>query len=153
MCKDWNRTKFCRRELTQEPVSKTFTSLYWWFVYFGMLTTYGLFPLSDPYSHSDLDSDSKPYGCIVLCRTCFQWLGFRLRPLSQKGTVPILGMDLLPKDRSLSPLHTFQSGDQSPSPNQSKNPVWYSNPCPSPNLNLNPSPAVGISHYNNKLAN
>ena len=40
---------------------------------------YGLFPLPD----SDSDSDSKPYGYIVSCRTCFHWLTFRFRSLSQ----------------------------------------------------------------------
>ena len=38
-------------------------------------------------------------------------------------TVPILGMDLHPRDRSLSLFHTFQSGDQSLNPNQWKNPA------------------------------
>ena len=33
------------------------------------LTSDGLFPLPD--SDSDSDSDYKPYGYIVLCRTCF----------------------------------------------------------------------------------
>ena len=32
---------------------------------------YGLFPLTDSDSDSISDSDSKPYGYIVLCRTCF----------------------------------------------------------------------------------
>ena len=40
---------------------------------------------------SDSDSDSKLYGYIVLCRTCFHWLWFRFTSLSQMGTVPILG--------------------------------------------------------------
>ena len=40
--------------------------------------------------------------------------GLRLGSLSWMGTVPILGMDLHPKERSSSQLHTFQSGDQSP---------------------------------------
>ena len=35
----------------------------------------------------------------------------------------ILGMDLHPKDRSLSLLHSFQSGDQSLNLNQWKNPA------------------------------
>ena len=33
---------------------------------------YGSFPLPDSDSDSDSDLDSKPYGYIVLCRTCFQ---------------------------------------------------------------------------------
>ena len=37
---------------------------------------------------------------------------------SLMATVPILGTGLRPKDRSLSLLHTFQSGDQSLDPNQ-----------------------------------
>ena len=40
----------------------------------------GLFPLLD----SDSDSDSKPYGYIVLCRTCFHWLRFRFGSFSHK---------------------------------------------------------------------
>ena len=40
-------------------------------------------------------------------------LGLRFGSLSQMGGVAILGMYLYPKDRSLSLLHTFQSGDQS----------------------------------------
>ena len=48
-------------------------------------------------------------------------LGFRFGYLSHMVTVPILGMDLHPKDISLSLLHKFQSGDQSPNPNQWKN--------------------------------
>ena len=36
-------------------------------------------------------------------------------------TVPILGMDLCPRDRSPSLVHTFESGDQSLNPNQWKN--------------------------------
>ena len=43
--------------------------------------------------------------------------------LSQMFTVPILGPDLHPKDRSPSLVHTFQSGDQSLNPNQLKNPA------------------------------
>ena len=38
-------------------------------------------------------------------------------------TVPILGKDLSPRDRSPSLFHTFQSGDQSSNPNQWKNPA------------------------------
>ena len=48
-------------------------------------------------------------------------LGFRFGSLSYMVTVPILGMDLHPKDISSSQLHTFQSGDQSPNLNQWKN--------------------------------
>ena len=40
------------------------------------------------------------YWNAFLCRTCFHLLRFRLRSLSQMGTVPILGKDLSPKDRS-----------------------------------------------------
>ena len=43
--------------------------------------------------------------------------------VSRMVTVPILGMDLHPRDRSPSLLHTFESGDQSPNPNQWKNPA------------------------------
>ena len=32
---------------------------------------YGLFPLLDSDSDSESHSDSKPYGYIVLCKTCF----------------------------------------------------------------------------------
>ena len=39
-----------------------------------------LLPDSDPDSHSD--SDSKPYGYIVLCRKFFHWLRFRFGSLS-----------------------------------------------------------------------
>ena len=42
----------------------------------------------------------------------------RIRMFSQIVTIPILGMNLHPKDRSLSLLHTFQSLDQSPNLNQ-----------------------------------
>ena len=65
---------------------------------------YGIFPLPD----SDSDLDSKPYGYIALCRTCFQGLTLRFGSLSQMGTVPILRTDLCPKDRSLSLLHFNQ---------------------------------------------
>ena len=41
--------------------------------------------------------------------------------VSRMVTVPILGMDLHPRDRSPSLFHTFESGDQSPNPNQWKN--------------------------------
>ena len=40
--------------------------------------------------------------------------------VSQMVTVPILGTDLHPKDRSLSLFYTFESGDQSLNPNQWK---------------------------------
>ena len=53
---------------------------------------YGLFPMPHSDSDSVSDSDSKPYGYVVLCRTCFNSLGFRF--LSLTGTVPILGADL-----------------------------------------------------------
>ena len=87
---------------------------------------YGIFPLPD----SDSDLDSKPYGYIALCRTCFQGLRLRFGSLSQMGTVPNLGTDLCPKDRSLSLLHTFQS---------------------EVSLNPNLSPAMEISHYTLEL--
>ena len=47
------------------------------------------------------------------------------RMVSRMVTVPILGMDLCSKDRSLSLLHrsTFQSGNQNLNPNQWKNPA------------------------------
>ena len=45
-------------------------------------------------------------------------LGLGFGSLSQMVTVPILGTDLHPKDRSPSQLHTFQSGDQSLNPNR-----------------------------------
>ena len=38
--------------------------------------------------------------------------------VSQIVTVPILGTDICPGDRSPSLFHTFQSGDQSLDPNQ-----------------------------------
>ena len=53
---------------------------------------YSLFSLLD----ADSNSDSEPYGYIVLCRTCVHWLKFRFRSRSQMGTVPILGTDLCP---------------------------------------------------------
>ena len=56
--------------------------------------------------------------------------------VSQMVTVPILGTDLYPRDRSLSLFHTFELGDQSLNPNQWKNPAQY----------RNPSLAVEISH-------
>ena len=40
---------------------------------------------------------------------------------SRVVTVPILGTDLSPKDRSPSLFHTFESGDQTPNLNQWKN--------------------------------
>ena len=60
---------------------------------------------------------------------------------------PLLGADLCPEDRSLSVLHTLQSGDQSLNQSESE-PVeksaWYRNLCLS--LNLNPRPAMETSH-------
>ena len=54
------------------------------------------------------DSDSKPYRYIVLCTT------FSTGPNSDSDpcmvTVPILGTDLCPRDRSPSLFHTFESG-------------------------------------------
>ena len=44
-----------------------------------------------------------------------------VRRVFQMVTVPILGMDLHPRDRSPSLFHTFESGDQSSNPNQWKN--------------------------------
>ena len=41
--------------------------------------------------------------------------------VSRMVTVPILGTDLRPRDRSLSLFHTFESGEQSPNLNQWKN--------------------------------
>ena len=66
----------------------------------------GLFTLPDP--DSDLDSDSIPDGYIVLCRSFH--IGSDLDPdltqmVSQMITVPILGTDLHPKDRSLSKFY------------------------------------------------
>ena len=55
--------------------------------------------------------------CTLYYAEVFPLHRFRLRFL---GTVPILGKDLHPNDRSLSQVHTFQSGDQSPNPNQWK---------------------------------
>ena len=40
--------------------------------------------------------------------------------VSRMVTVPILGTDLHPRDKSLSLFHTFESGDQSPNLNQWK---------------------------------
>ena len=62
----------------------------------------GLFTLPDP------DSDSKPDGYIVLCRSFH--IGSDLDPdptqmVSQMITVPILGTDLHPKDRCLSQFY------------------------------------------------
>ena len=74
----------------------------------------GLFPLPDSNSDSDLDSDSKPYGYIVLCRTCFHWLGLRFGSLSQMGTVPISGTHPSAKDRS--PWNLCLSPNPNPSP-------------------------------------
>ena len=73
---------------------------------------YGLLTLPDPDSDSDSDSDSKPYGYIILFRTVH--IGSYPDPqmVSQMVTVPILGTDVHPRDRSLSLLHTFQSEDQ-----------------------------------------
>ena len=56
---------------------------------------------------------------------------------SRMVTVPILVTDLHPRDRSPSLFHTFESGDQSPNPNQWKIPAQY----------RNPNPSVEISHY------
>ena len=83
---------------------------------------YGLFPPKDLDSDSDLNSDSKPY-CImhiVLCTT--------FSTDSDLDSDP--HMDSFPngycthfRDRSPSLFHTFESGDQSPNPNQWKNPA------------------------------
>ena len=51
------------------------------------------------------------------------WIWIAIQMVSQMVTVPILGMDLHPRDRSPSLFHTFESGDQSPNPNQWKNPA------------------------------
>ena len=80
----------------------------------GILFVYapfGLFALSDLDSVSDSDLHYKPYGYIVLCRTCFHDSDSDSFP----KRVPILGIDLCPRDRSPSRLHrsTFQSRDQS----------------------------------------
>ena len=53
--------------------------------------------------------------CIM--HNFFRWLRFGFRSLYRQFprmvTVPILGMDLHPRNRSPSLFHTFQSGDQS----------------------------------------
>ena len=49
------------------------------------------------------------------------WIGIPVRRVSWMVTVPILGTDLHPRDRSPSLFHTFESGDQSLNPNQWKN--------------------------------
>ena len=50
------------------------------------------------------------------------WIRIRIPVwrVSRMVTVPILGTDLHPKDRSLSLFYTFESGDQSPNLNQWK---------------------------------
>ena len=49
------------------------------------------------------------------------WIRIPVQRVSRMVTVPILGTDLHPKDRSPSLFHTFESGDQSPNLNQWKN--------------------------------
>ena len=46
------------------------------------------------------------------------WIQVPVRRVSQIVTVPILGTDICPGDRCPSLFHTFQSGNQSPDPNQ-----------------------------------
>ena len=60
------------------------------------------------------------------------------------ATVPILGTDLHPRDKSLSLFHTFESGDQSLNPNQWKN--LHSTRIRVRIKSPNPSSAVEISH-------
>ena len=104
----------------------------------------GLFPLPDSDSVLDSDSDSKPYGYIVLCRISFQWLRFRFGSFSQMGTVPILGTEI----GQISIPNTYISirGSESESEPMVKSCIVYiyMYPCPSPNPNL--SPAMEISH-------
>ena len=87
--------------------------------------------------------DSKSYRYIVLCRTSFHWPALRFGSLFQMSTVPIIGKDLYPNDRSLSLLH-FNQGIR----------VWiWSNGKILPYLSpyLNPSPAIEISHNVKKI--
>ena len=49
------------------------------------------------------------------------WIWIPVWRVSWMVTVPILGTDLCPRDRSLSLFHTLESGDQSPNLNQWKN--------------------------------
>ena len=57
------------------------------------------------------------YYTDIFTLVCIQ-IQIPTRIVSQMVPVPILGTDLSPRDRSLSLLHTFQSGDQSLDPNQ-----------------------------------
>ena len=72
------------------------------------------------------------------------WNWIPTQMVSQMVTVPILGTDLQPKDRSQSLLHTFQSGDQSQNLNQWEISAEYKDPSPSWDPNLDP--AMSISH-------
>ena len=49
------------------------------------------------------------------------WIQIPVQRVSRMVNVPILGTDLHPGDRSPSLFHAFESGDQSPNPNQWKN--------------------------------
>ena len=69
-----------------------------------MLCPNGLFPLPE----MDSESDSKPYHYNVLCRNCSTGrvrIQVPIQMVLQIVTVPILGMDLCPRDRSPSQFY------------------------------------------------
>ena len=74
----------------------------------------------------------------------FTLVGIRIQipvwRVSQIVTVPILGTDISPVDRCPSLFHRFQSGDQSPDPNQCEISAKYRNPSPS--RDPSPDPAI-----------
>ena len=74
----------------------------------------GLFPPKE----MDSDSYSFPDGYIVLCRTFSTGSDSDLDPCMESF---LNGYYTHFRDRSLSLFHTFESGDQSPNPNQWKN--------------------------------
>ena len=79
----------------------------------------GLFTLPD--LDSDSDSDSKPMVTLYYVKIftlVLIWIQIPVRRVSRMVTVPILGMDLHPRDRCSSLFHTFQSRDQSLDLNQ-----------------------------------
>ena len=75
----------------------------------------GLFTLPDSNSNSYSDSDSKPDGYIVLCRSFH--IGSDPDPDPCTDRFPNRYCTHF-RDRYLSQFHTFQSGDQSPDLNQ-----------------------------------
>ena len=78
--------------------------------------SYGLFPLPDSDSDSDSYSDSKPYGYIELCRTCFHCTDldsdWDLDPFPKWLLYPFQGQISIPRT-DLHPFSIRGSGSES----------------------------------------